>query len=117
MNQSVKPGDQRTERSHSSLMIYIESGIYVVVKQLEQQRSPQPLPLDNGFSIDYAYRVLGIYSPSETSEAFLILSNDRDEIWFISNRHFHTHKILQHSEQFRVFLQTNQASASLSMIK
>ena len=46
-----------------------------------------PLPLQSGFSIDVAYRALGIYSPSETSECYLVLSNDRNEIWFISNRH------------------------------
>ena len=50
-------------------------------------RAPVPRPLENGFSADMAYRVLGLYSPSETSEAFLVLSNDRDEMWFISNRH------------------------------
>ncbi|MEO8755068.1 MAG: hypothetical protein ABI624_20585 [Casimicrobiaceae bacterium] len=46
-----------------------------------------PLPLDSGFSEHTAHRGLGIYSPSETSECYLILANDRDETWFISNRH------------------------------
>ncbi len=49
---------------------------------------PHPLPLESGFSADFAYRALGIYSPSETSECYFILANDRSETWFVSNRHF-----------------------------
>lgn len=30
---------------------------------------------------------MGIYTPSETAEAYFILVNDRDEFWFISQRH------------------------------
>ena len=67
-------------------MIYIEPGLYVRVQQLAQ-RPPHPLPLESGFSVGVAYRALGIYSPSETSECYFILANDRDETWFISNRH------------------------------
>jgi hypothetical protein len=37
-----------------------------------------------------AYRVIGVHSPSETSECYFILSNDRNEVWFISNRHCRT---------------------------
>ncbi|WP_245557617.1 hypothetical protein [Deinococcus peraridilitoris] len=36
--------------------------------------------LDSGFSKDVAYRVLGLFNPSETSQACLILANDRDEL-------------------------------------
>lgn len=67
-------------------MIHIEPGLYVRVHQLPSR--PHPLPLESGFSTDVAYRVLGLHSPSETSECYFILSNDRDETWFISNRHF-----------------------------
>jgi hypothetical protein len=35
-----------------------------------------------------AYRVLGIFSASESAECFFILGNDRSETWFVSNRHF-----------------------------
>ena len=75
-------------------MICIESGLYVVVEEAEHERAPQPFPLANGFSHSYAYRVLGVYSASETSEAYFILSNDRNEIWFISNRHCRFHQIV-----------------------
>lgn len=67
-------------------MIHIEPGLYLRVQQASQR--PHPLPLESGFSADVAYRVLGVHSPSETSECYFILANDRDETWFISNRHF-----------------------------
>ncbi|MEO8751846.1 MAG: hypothetical protein ABI624_04125 [Casimicrobiaceae bacterium] len=66
-------------------MIHMETGVYLCVQQLADRA--HPLPLENGFSENTAYRGLGIYSPSETSECYLILANDRDETWFISNRH------------------------------
>jgi len=66
-------------------MIQLEPGLYVRVQQLPLK--PHPLPLESGFSVAVAYRALGIHSPSETSECYFILANDRDETWFISNRH------------------------------
>ena len=51
---------------------------------------PKPFPLQCGFSMGIAYRALGLYNPSETSDAYFVLSNDRDEIWFICNRHVRT---------------------------
>ena len=66
-------------------MIAFESGIYVRIETCLQ--APPPLPLVSNFSEDTLYRVLGIHAPSETSEAYLILINDLDQIWFISNRH------------------------------
>lgn len=66
-------------------MISLEPGLYLRVQELPGRA--YPLPLQSGFSVDVAYRAIGIYSPSETSECYFILSNDRDETWFISNRH------------------------------
>jgi hypothetical protein len=63
----------------------IESGIYVRIQELEG--GPQPLPSRSGFSNKTAYRALGMFNPSETSDAYFILCNDRDETWFICNRH------------------------------
>lgn len=71
-------------------MIAFEPGLYIRIEQLDGPRAPMPKPLDSGFSMDCAYRVLGLYSPSETADAYLVLSNDRDEIWFVSNRHART---------------------------
>ncbi len=93
-------------------MICIEPGLYVLIEQLESERAPQPLPLANGFSRGFAYRVLGIYSASETSEAYFIMSNDQDELWFISNRHLRTYKIIQETTQFRISLPLRQTSAA-----
>jgi len=66
-------------------MTSLESGLYVRIEELDN--GPKPFPLTNGFSMGQAYRALGLYNPSETSDAYFVLSNDRDEIWFICNRH------------------------------
>lgn len=71
-------------------MIQIEFGLYVRIQQMAGERAPRPLPLDSGFEEDVAYRVLGVFNASESSDAFLILSNARDELWFICNRHVRT---------------------------
>lgn len=71
-------------------MICYEIGMYVRIEEMEGDRAPMPKPLASGFVIEHAYRVLGMFSPSETSDAYLILSNERDELWFICNRHLRT---------------------------
>lgn len=83
-------------------MIYIQAGLYVTVRQLDTISAPKPLPLQNGFSENCGYLVLGAFSLSESGEAFFVLSNDRDEIWFISNRHLRAHKLLPDSQAFRI---------------
>ncbi len=83
-------------------MITVESGLFLRVQELDN--GPKPYPLQSGFSQDNAYRVLGLYSPSETSEAYFILANDRDEIWFISNKHFRVSGLYPHNTNFRLSL-------------
>ena len=83
-------------------MISIADALFVVVKELGGDRAPRPLPLSSGFSEGVAYRILGVHSPSETGEAYLILSNDRDEIWFISNRHFRTWEMRPETRALRM---------------
>ena len=85
-------------------MIHIEPGLYLRVQQLSE-RAP-PLPLQSGFSLDVAYRALGIYSPSETGECYFILANDRDETWFISNRHFRVVGLFPETKDLRLSLVT-----------
>ena len=63
----------------------IESGVYVRIQELDN--GPLPLPSLSGFNGNTAYRALGMFTPSETSDAYFILCNDRDETWFICNRH------------------------------
>ncbi len=66
-------------------MLTLENGLYLRVQELRD--GPPPRPLASGFSAAVAYRALGMFNPSETSDAYFIFSNDRDEIWFICNRH------------------------------
>lgn len=91
-------------------MIDFERGLYVRIVQ--RQAGPPPLPLDQGFSDQVAYRVLGIYNPSETGECWLILSNDRDEMWYISQRHVRTWRLQPELTQFRVALNQNANAVS-----
>jgi hypothetical protein len=83
-------------------MICLHPDLFVVVEQLDGERAPQPRPLASGFSKGIAYRVLGLHSPSETSEAYFILANDRDEVWFVSNRHFRAHAIVPGATALRM---------------
>lgn len=83
-------------------MISFESGLFVTIQELEN--GPRPLPLQSGFSSNTAYRILGIYNPSETSDAYMILANDRDEMWFICNRHLRIHGLLPQEQGVRYFM-------------
>jgi hypothetical protein len=80
--------------------VTLEPGLYVSIRELEN--GPKPFPLENGFNEATAYRALGLYNPSETSDAYFVLSNDRDEIWFICNRHVRTTALMPESRSFRI---------------
>ena len=54
-------------------MIDFERGLYVRIVQME--RGPHPHPLEHGFTVDKAYRILAIYNPSESGECWLVMSN------------------------------------------
>lgn len=82
-------------------MVTIEHDLYVVVNEMPGENAPTPRPLANGFSENVAYRVLGLHDASEASEAYLILANDRDELWFISNRHVRAHGLFPGNTQMR----------------
>ena len=86
-------------------MVTNENDLYVVICEMQGDRSPPSQPLRNGFSEKFAYRVLGLHSASETSEAYLILANDRDELWFISNKHVRAHALFPGSTQLRIPLE------------
>ena len=83
-------------------MVSVESGLYVRIQQLEGPRAPQPQPLSSGFGSETAYRVLGMHNPSETADAYLMLSNDRDEIWFICTRHVRVVGVLPTATAVRI---------------
>ena len=93
-------------------MIYIQPGLYLRIEELEGETAPAPFPLQSGFSADVAYLALGAFSLSESGEAFFVLSNDRDEIWFISNRHLRTHMLRPTSTEFRLPVNSAQTEHS-----
>lgn len=84
--------------------MYLEPGLFVTIEQLNTDLAPAPKPLQHGFSKGVAYRALGAFSLSESGEAYFILSNDEDEIWFISNRHLRTYRLMPERHEFRVDL-------------
>ena len=79
-------------------MTSLEPGLYVRIEELDN--GPKPFPLTSGFSMRQAYRALGLYNPSETSDAYFVLSNDRDEIWFVCNRHVRAYGLLPDERAF-----------------
>lgn len=81
-------------------MIDFERGLYVEIRELA--KGPHPFPLAHGFSESVGYRVLGIYNPSESGECWLILSNDRNEMWYISQRHVRTWKLAAEQTSLRL---------------
>lgn len=80
-------------------MLWIEQGLYIRIQELDN--GPRPLPLQSGFNVETAYRVLGCFNPSETSDAYYILANDRNEIWFICNRHIRVVSMENERKDFR----------------
>ena len=91
-------------------MIHLEPGVYVRISELAGRA--HPLPLQSGFSENQAYRALGLYSPSETSECYFVLANDRDETWFISNRHLRIVGVFASRSELRFTLDPAQALAA-----
>lgn len=83
----------------------IDSGIYIRIQELEN--GPTPLPSRSGFNTNTAYRALGMFNPSETSDAYYILSNDRDETWFICNRHVRVVGLFPERREVRFPLDSN----------
>ena len=92
-------------------LITLENGLYLRVQEL--QNGPKPFPLQSGFNPDTAYRALGMFNPSETSDAYFILSNDRDEVWFICNRHLRTVALAASNSALRVPLASLGVGASV----
>jgi hypothetical protein len=97
-------------------MITICNDLYVVINELPGDRAPQPRPLANGFGKDMAYRVLGLHSASETSEAYLILSNNQDQIWYIPNRHVRTHGVFPGNPLLRFLIEKEVRSSPVKQI-
>lgn len=52
-------------------MMWMEEGLYVRIQELEN--GPRPFPLQSGFNAETAYRAIGCFNASESSDAFYIL--------------------------------------------
>jgi hypothetical protein len=82
-------------------MVNVNPNLYVEIVPMNGPRSPAPHPVVDGqFDTSQVYKVLGCYSPSESSESYFMLSNQRREIWFISNRHVRAHSVQESSALF-----------------
>lgn len=90
------------------MSITLNPKLYVTLQPLEHVK---PHPINDGrFDPAYAYKVLGAYNASETSECFFILSNTYNEIWFISQRHLRAYKIIESDELYRKLEDKTEAS-------
>ena len=66
----------------------IHDRLYVEVVPYEGFHPPVPHPVEHAkLDVNRIYKVLGVYNPSETSEAYFLLVNAKRETWYISNRH------------------------------
>jgi hypothetical protein len=91
------------------MSITLNPRLYVSLSPLEHVK---PHPVNDGrFNPDYAYKVLGVYNASETSECFFILSNTSHEMWFISQRHLRAYKLLD-SDDFFIRIQEAEGEAT-----
>src|SRR4030095_7709665 len=79
----------------------INPRLYVEILPFDGPRSPHPHPIDDArFDPRYVYKVLGMYNPSETSEAYFVLANPQRQIWFIPQRHLRAYKLIDSDEFF-----------------
>lgn len=84
-----------------------DSRLYVEIVPLESPHPPRPHPITEGrFDPNLAYKVLGVYNPSETSECYLMLANPDREIWFIPQRHVRAYALID-SDQFSIPIERN----------
>lgn len=81
------------------MTIAFQPGLYMRVQELEG--GPTPRPLQQGFNTHTAYLALALHSASETSDAYFVFSNDRDETWFICTRHLRTVALQPGATEFR----------------
>lgn len=80
-------------------MLTLDPRLYLEIVPYNGDRPPVPHPVhDAHFDPKRIYKALGIYSPSETAEAYLILSREDGAIWFISNRHLRAYALLDSTE-------------------
>ena len=79
-------------------MNLLDSGLYRLIE--EHDSAFRLFPLSRDFATGKAYRALGFYNPSETSDSYFVLSKDHDEIWFTCNSHVRTFASLPDERAF-----------------
>ncbi len=93
------------------MSIDFEKGLYVRIAELET--GPLPRPLSSGFSGGVEYRVLAVYNPSESGECWFAMANNRNEIWYISQRHLRASSLDLGDTRFHREIPTPVRTASL----
>lgn len=66
---------------------YFFSGLRVRIHALHGVNAPTPSPEFAGFSENAVYPVIGVIEHDPSGEMFLVLPNNKGEIWRLSNRH------------------------------
>ena len=79
----------------------INPRLFVEINPYEGPHSPHPHPVRDGrFNPAFAYKVLGMYNPSETSECYFMLANPQRQVWFIPQRHLLAYKLIDSDDFF-----------------
>ena len=63
----------------------LQARLYVPIE--EHDGGLRPFLLGSDFLTSQAYRALDFYNPSESSDAYFVLSKDHVEIWFTCSSH------------------------------
>lgn len=79
-------------------MTPLKTGLYVRIEEFVNRS--KPFPSSSIFSTGQACRTLGLYNPSKTSDAYVVLSHDHDEIRFIYKRDVRARALLPDQRAF-----------------
>lgn len=83
------------------MIMHFNPRLYVEIHPFEGEHQPHPHPIRDGrFNVDYVYKVLGVYNPSETSECYFMLVNPERQVWFIPQRHLLAYRLIDSDEFF-----------------
>src|SRR5262245_17223350 len=79
----------------------LDDRLYV---EIAPQQGERPMPLDplreGKFDPGYVYKVLGMYNPSTTGEAYFALANLQGQIWFIPQRSVRAYGLIDSDQMF-----------------
>ena len=81
-------------------MTSAERDLYARGKQLVS--GPKPFPLLSGFSTGHPHRAFGSANARAAKDAYFVLRNDSEEIWFSCNCHVRAHALQSDGLTFRL---------------